>query len=356
MQTFSFLKIFYFSMFRTKLGMKKMNLWANKHRTLLKRLGYITIPVGFIGMVIMIEELFRGIWMILQNTNNLAVGVVLPIQAKGVFYVPFFYWIIAIMFIMVVHEFGHGLVARAHKVRVKSTGFAFLGALVPIIPGAFVEIDEKHLAKQPKYTQLNIFAAGPFANILFGVLFFGLFLFMQPASEGLFDVDGMSILQVSGDSPAAISGLAVGEIITDIDGKTVNSAKSFNAAFDEKQTGDAMTLTTKLGTKEVVLGEGGRLGVQVQEARHIKESVVESHGWFAPQAFAWTLELIFWLFILNLGVGLFNLVPLGPIDGGRMLHVALLRVVKHKHAKNIWHATSIVIGVILIATIAAAFI
>ena len=111
-----------------------------------------------------------------------------------------------------------------------------------------------------------------------------------------------------------------------------------------------------IDTKALVLGEGGRLGVQVQEAKHLKESVIESHGWFIPQSFAWLVELIFWLFILNLGVGLFNLVPLGPIDGGRMLHVALLRVLKHKHAKHVWHATSIVIGVILIATIAAAFV
>ena len=72
------------------------------------------------------------------------VGLVLPFKAKGVFYVPFFYWIISIFVIAVVHEFSHGLIARANNIKVKSSGFAFLALLVPIIPAAFVEPDEKH--------------------------------------------------------------------------------------------------------------------------------------------------------------------------------------------------------------------
>lgn len=358
LQTFSFGKIFYFCMYRTRLGMGAMERWARKHETLLRKAGYVMIPVGFIGMAVMLEELIRGIILLLRNAHALTVGVVLPIQAKGVFYVPFFYWIISILFIMVVHEFGHGIIARAHRVRVKSTGFAFLGALIPIIPGAFVEIDEKHLAKQPAYTQLSIFAAGPFVNIVFGMLFFVLMLAMQPAAQALFAADGMTVIDVAKGSPAAITGLASGELITQIDAVPVQSVADFEQAFAAKKPGDTVSLTTNTGTRAAVLGgiERAYLGVNVEEARHLKDSVIRSHGWLLPQLFVWLTQLISWLFLLNIGVGLFNLVPIGPIDGGRMFHTALQRLVHHKHAKVVWHAVSVVLLVIIASTLISAFV
>lgn len=358
LRTFTFLKIFYFCMYRTRLGMKAMERWARKHESWLTKAGYVMIPVGFVGMLVMLEELVRGMMTLLQNAETLTVGIVLPIQAKGVFYVPFFYWLIAIMFIMVVHEFGHGLIARAHKVRVKSTGFAFLGAIIPIVPGAFVEIDEKHLAKQSRYTQLSIFAAGPFINLVFGLLFWGAFLLLQPASQALFVADGMSITQVAEGSPAAITGLAVGDLITGIDGAPVRSVEDFEKAFEARKPGNTIRIATPNGVKEATLSGTDKavLGVQVQEARHLKESVVASYGWLLPQVFVWLTELVFWLFVLNLGVGLFNLVPLGPIDGGRMFHTALQYVVHHRHARTVWHATSVVMLAIIMVSVLSAFV
>jgi membrane-associated protease RseP (regulator of RpoE activity) len=266
----SFLKVFYFCMYRTKLGMKAMRSIAENHEKLLKMLGYFTIPVCFIGMAVMIEELFRGLVLLLQNADAITVGVVLPIQAKGVFYVPFFYWIISIVFIMLVHEFSHGLIARAHRVKIESTGFAFLGAIIPIIPGAFVEIDEKHLAKKSRFAQLSVFAAGPFANIAFGLLFWAVFLGMQALTGGLAEAGALPGIWAS--------------------------------------------------------------------------------------ALKWLLGLVFWLFVLNLGVGLFNLVPLGPIDGGRMLHTALSHFVHHSHAKRVWHTVSAVMLAIIAVTVISAFV
>ncbi len=250
----SFLKVFYFCMYKTKLGMSLMDSLAKRHKKLLKSLGYVMIPVCFLGMLLMIEELFRGLVLLIQNANAITVGVVLPIQAKGVFYVPFFYWITSIVFIMLVHEFSHGIIARAHNVKIKSTGFAFLGAIIPIVPGAFVEIDENQLAKKSRFAQLSVFAAGPFANIVFGLLFWGLLALLQ-----------------------------------------------------------------------------GSISV-------------------------WVLKLLFWLFALNLGVGLFNLVPAGPLDGGRMFHTALERFVHHRHAKTTWHVVTFVMLAIIAGTIISAFV
>lgn len=341
---------FYFSMFRTKWGMKLMNKLGKKW---VQKLGWPMIITCVIGMLLIIEELIRGMFKLLTGTQEMAVGVVLPIEAKGVFYVPFFYWIIAIAVIMVVHEVAHGIFARAHKTRIKSTGFAFLGAIIPIIPGAFVEVDEKHLAKKSAFAQLSIFAAGPFANIIVGIGFLVLFiLFFFPVSNSLQTNDGLAIVEVAENSPAMQSGFLTGEIIKEIGGQAVKTSADFDKAFSSAKDGTVAEIVTDKGTYVSVMTD--KLGITVQQHSTLTGTIFDSI--FLAKTFIWLTGLISWLFILNLGIGLFNLVPLGPIDGGRMLHTILEQVVPKKHAKKIWSIVSIAMLAIITSTIMYAFV
>ena len=70
---------------------------------------------------------------------------------------------------------------------------------------------------------------------------------------------------------------------------------------------------------------------------------------FLPAVFLWVSTLIVkWLVLFNLGVGLFNLLPLGPLDGGRMFLTAATTIFKNeKKAKLIFTIVSI-LGLILI--------
>jgi len=70
----------------------------------------------------------------------------------------------------------------------------------------------------------------------------------------------------------------------------------------------------------------------------------------------WVKDLFFWLFVLNLGVGLFNLVPLGPIDGGRMLLAVLQKFTHEKRASAIWKSVSVGLLCVLITNVVVAFI
>ena len=155
----------YFSMYKTTWGLRLMNSLAKKYRKPMLYLGYFGIFVGFIGMILISYGLINNIYILFTKPEAApGVGLVLPFKAKGIFYVPFFYWIISIFVIATVHEFSHGLIAIANKLKVKSSGFAFLALIVPIIPAAFVEPDEKELRKRPHKQQLSIFAAGPFRS------------------------------------------------------------------------------------------------------------------------------------------------------------------------------------------------
>ena len=57
---------------------------------------------------------------------------------------------------------------------------------------------------------------------------------------------------------------------------------------------------------------------------------------------AWINLLFYWIFTINLAVGMFNMLPLGPIDGGRMFYLAALFFVKNERkAKKIWTVVSV---------------
>jgi len=82
---------------------------------------------------------------------------------------PFYftYWILIILVVAITHEFAHGVFARHFKIRVKATGFGFLGPFL----AAFVEPDEKVMKKKSKRAQLSILGAGSFSNFIFAIIF-----------------------------------------------------------------------------------------------------------------------------------------------------------------------------------------
>ncbi|MBW2994693.1 site-2 protease family protein, partial [Candidatus Woesearchaeota archaeon] len=234
-----------------------MDRWAAKYPRILTRLCYLAIIVGFIGMAVVVVDLARSLYSVLMGTSQMTVGLVLPVQAKGVFYVPFMYWIIAIAVIVVVHEFAHGLIARLHKIKVKSSGLAFLGVIIPIIPAAFVEPDEKQLRKASRFKQLSVYAAGPFANIVLGFLCLGVFLLiLSPAATSIYNFEGVKVHDFMGENtPAEISGMAAGDLITEINAMEITRTSEFTSAIESTKPGDIIEIKTTENTHSVALTE-----------------------------------------------------------------------------------------------------
>ncbi|MBI4919105.1 site-2 protease family protein [archaeon] len=344
---------FYFGMYKTKIGIKLMDDIVKKHSTILKTLGQISIVIGFLGMIIMSYDMIKTIYRIIFTSyTGISVGLVLPIKAKGVFYVPIVYWIIVLAFLAIVHEFAHGVIARLYKIRVKSTGIAILGVILPIIPAAFVEPDEKRLEKKKLKEQLAVFAAGPFINLVFGLIFLVIFYqLMTPLSQEMYNYQGLEITKLfGGNTPAKVAGLQVGEVIKKINGEEITSASMFKEKFNNKKEGDLIQVTTGNAVYDISLGNNGMLGVFVEEKKELINKVWYTH------LFEWIKDLIYWLFVLNLGVGLFNLIPIGPIDGGRMLHAVLQKIMPHKQARRIWYGVSFVFLFSILGSLLVSFI
>ena len=71
-------------------------------------------------------------------------------------------------------------------------------------------------------------------------------------------------------------------------------------------------------------------------------------GWIIPRLGVWFVGLFYWLFLLNLGIGLFNLVPLGPLDGGRMMNIVLQKYFKKERAAQIFKYVSLIFLAIIV--------
>lgn len=353
----SFGKVIYFGMYKTKVGLKLMDKWAAKYPRILTRLCYLAIGIGFIGMAIVVVDLARSLYSVIMGTSQMTVGLVLPVHAKGVFYVPFIYWILAVAIIVVIHEFAHGLIARLHKIKVRSSGLAFLGVIIPLIPAAFVEPDEKQLRKASRFKQLSVYAAGPFANIVFGFICLGLFLLvLSPAATSVYNFEGVQVQDFMDDNtPAEISGMIAGDVITQINDFEVKNAEDYLSALETAQPGQEVDIKTNDKTYTATLTEDpvekdAYLGVWVTTEKTMKNTSLFSYF------IVWMNELFYWLFLLNLGVGLFNLVPIGPIDGGRMLQTVLEKIMHDKHAVKVWHTVSFVVLAIILSNVVYAFL
>jgi membrane-associated protease RseP (regulator of RpoE activity) len=158
---------------------------------------------------------------------------------------------------------------------------------------------------------------------------------------------------MDGNPPAEQAGIDVGEKITHINGQAISDTEDFSAALKETSPGDTINIITANSVYDVTLGtnpnnEKAWLGVFVDQP-------LKAPTW-ATYAVLWFKDLIFWLYLLSLGVGLFNLVPLGPVDGGRMF-LTLLQGITHQHRANaIWKSVSFVLLGILITNVVLAFV
>ncbi|MEK6890880.1 MAG: site-2 protease family protein [Nanoarchaeota archaeon] len=165
-------------LYRTKFGIKAIDYIAKKYKKSLNVLQYVSIICGFILMIAIIALFFQITYIYVSSpevVRSVKVPPVIPLIPylpeifKLDFLPPFYftYWILILAVIAITHEFAHGIFAKFHNVKVKSTGFGFLGPFL----AAFVEPDEKQMEKKSVKAQLSILSAGTFANIIMSLLF-----------------------------------------------------------------------------------------------------------------------------------------------------------------------------------------
>ena len=217
---------------RTSRGKRFIKKISEKNR-FWKAFGSFGIVFCFILMILMVFILVWQAWTVLGFTPEQRAAIpgpeialvlpginpILPLEYIG-------YILLALVVAIIAHEFSHGILTFAQKLKVKSLGILYL--VVPI--GAFVEPDEEQLKKADAKKRMRVYAAGPLANfvvVIVSLLLFS-FVFMsavQPAAEGL------GVLEIHEGSPADEIGIDTGAIITEINGTYFSDYKSFNERY-----------------------------------------------------------------------------------------------------------------------------
>lgn len=399
-----------------------------------------------IGAIAVIATLYSSlwiIWLLLIQTQLLATGqietgpgILLPSPSSqasmgpGFFAVPFWYWIISIAVLVIVHEGMHGVMAAREKVRIKSLGWGLLA----VIPLAFVEPDEKQLQKQKTWKQLRVFAAGSFANF---VVAFASLLLLAFAASAWFIPSGVAYQGLIQGYPAANANLT-GTIIG-INNYTIDSTGTLSEVLREIGSNQTITVTAMNGTENLsytlqtfaepepeftpdfwtdgfvsleqifpgtvdfsksasnifayVTGTyqpptWASIEKEIKFWEYVQEKYpnsaerdsqkiaalegqLENHprsGFIGivgvssftrirpglenyQEAVTFIEGLLFFLFLINLGVGAFNMLPIGPLDGGRMWAIIFQRYTP-RHSKAIMNVLSWIMLAIIIANFA----
>ncbi len=216
-----------------KIGTKLPRLW--------KVIGMASIFVGFYFSIVGFLSIFQlTVSNLVAKKAVQGLALLLPsptsqtIIAPGVFAPPFWYFIISIALLVVVHEGMHGIVAAAEKVRIKTLGLI----LLVIIPGAFVDIDEKQLRKEKHWKQLRIFASGSFGNFALAFACGLLFAFLAAATQMPYGVGYGGYVANYSASKVNLSG-----VIVQIGGYNITSITDMEAALGE--IGPSKTITLK---------------------------------------------------------------------------------------------------------------
>lgn len=335
---------------RSNTGRKFIYSFAKRHEKKLRLLGNI-------GIIVTIIASLYGMYLILESTYNILskpaetvrpLRLVLPsvsnVKLPGfVLGVPFWYWIISVFIVMVIHEPMHAFMARIEKVRIKSFGVL----LFIVLPGAFVDPDEKQLMKLSTVKKLRIFSAGSFGNLLAAGLMILLLLGYNFVIEKTMTPIGVGFESLIPDSGAQQVGLK-GRIIQ-INSNQVKDLEDFTKAMSTVKPNDTVTVKTTVETyniKTISDPENATrplIGISGSYVAFAYSGVLASLGQVSDSmisVLAWVSGLFTWVLILNLGVGIFNLFPLKPLDGGLMTEAIATHFFKENNGKIITNTIS----------------
>ncbi len=275
----------------------------------------------------------------------------------GIIAVPFWEWIISILILIVVHEGMHGIMVKNVKSRIKSLGVA----LFAVIPGAFVEPDEEDLNQKSWWDQIKVYSAGSFGNFCLAAV---VFAFMSFVFLPAFTMQSLGFMGYVNATEYGVESFPAEEVnmtspILTLSGRGVRSYDDFRNIIGEYNPGDRVTVGSIEGNFTITLAENPNepeepfLGIAGVAEDYILRDAYR--GTRSGTVLDFLRDLLSWLFILNLGIGIMNLLPLKPLDGGLILESIAEKFYPKKSGDVVRFVSSLSL-VFLLAALAVSFI
>ncbi len=324
--------------------------------------GLVSIPIS-LGLILFVFQDMILTGSVQNGPSLIFPGLVSEPQLNpGVSFLPIETWVIGVGILMFVHEMSHGIVARTEDFEINSVGWIILG----ILPGAFVEPKGENMLpgseenqdpdtgmwEQGTWTQqLKVLGAGSFANYLTGVIFIILAIGVA-AGVSQTETRGYIGVQITNQTPQGLtyqaqqgyptfeSGMRNGTLysINDIE---ITKASDLGRASGTIDPGEEVTVATSEGTFNMIATERS-----FKVIKPVLPGQVEFWNWL--------ITLINTVGLLNILIGLFNMLPAKPLDGGLMTET-LLKQYLPERAEYI-NQVSLAIWAVIITMMLATFI
>ena len=299
-----------------KLAKKKPFLW-----TVLSNIG-LAFSFGLMGfsLYFLINNLLR----FAQVGEVSYVAPVVPGLTLSLYWLPYFAF--AVVIVILPHELAHGIVSRLEKIPVISTGI--LAALVFF--GAFVEPDEKEFEKASLIARLRMLSSGSATNLVTAFLFLILLggLFAPP--------NGIMLHETLPGGPLDKAGIGRWDVIQGVNGTRIVTYADFSAYMPRVKPGQNLSLTV-LHNNEVQNRTIKTIAADDNASRAIIGFSLLRASSYLPNKLGldqyagvnlyWS---VFWTYVIAFSVAVFNMLPLYPFDGERVLYYPLERLVKKR--------------------------
>jgi len=297
-----------------KLAKKKPFLW-----TVLSNIG---VAFSFGLMAFSLYFLISNLLRFAQVGEVSYVAPVVPGLTLSLYWLPYFAF--AVVVVILPHELAHGIVSRLENIPVLSTGI--LAALVFF--GAFVEPDEKEFEKASLRARLRMLASGSATNLVTAFLFLILLTSLFAPSNGIL------IQETMPGGPLDQAGIGRWDVIQAVNGTSIVTYANFSAYMKGVNPGEKLNITV-LNNNEVKHVNIITVAAPENQSR----AIIGFSRWtdFRPNKLGlnqytgvnlyWT---VFWTYAIAFSVAVFNMLPLYPFDGERVLYYPLERLVKKR--------------------------
>ena len=320
---------------------------------------FVAILVGVLGIpALLVSMMFsQAVKITLGQSNVPGVSPLLPTiseEGPGFFFpgtgifIPFWQALIAMICLLVPHELAHGILTRAHRIRLKSAG-VLTASVIPI--GAFVEPDERILRLRRSREKMRIYAVGSFTNLIVALLSILIIVtVLSPMLDAITEPTGMQITAALNGTPS-YGVLQKGMIIREINGKKINTTDDFNSYVVGLKPNQTVAFVTSNGTFNLTLSprpdnaSRGYIGIDLQQAYDIREEFRTKYA-LQTEAVFFLGPTLFWIFFLSFNIALVNLLPITPFDGGKMFEEVMAEFRIRKRRKEL--IIKIMIAIILV--------
>lgn len=330
-----------------------------------RRSAVVSRVVGFVGMLNVVILILIFYWIALPSVLNIIkslLGVSRVVEAPLVPVVPgvtirgmtILYFLVGVGIGIIVHEFSHALVALNEGIKVNSWG---LGIFL-VFPFAYVRINDNDYNNASLSSKVKVLSAGVLSNTAIALL---TLLLLNIASAGISQYSVVIIQELDRSlgpqAPAVVAGLPTPSVINDINGtriRTLNDLRNYLSSIANISTTLVINISRIKGLEDdVIVSELYKPEVVVVNKpsnwSRLGILVVEGLSPETPKHLYYLGRVLYWTYLVNISLAVFNAAPLIVTDGGRIIY-EFSRKYGLTKVNNVVQWATVVITAILLMT------